>query len=266
MIIDAHTHVWPDKIADAAIGGRDHGLDAHGDGTVSGLAAHMERSGVDRSVIFGIGEKPATIDRANAFVGAQDRDRFIPFGSVHVELSVEENLEILRRHQIRGIKIHPLFQGFALDDPRLIAILEAVGSELPVLAHVGLGGSDDANARCTPEMIVALAQRLPHVNVIAAHFGGFRLIDEVERLLPGAPLFLETSWPPRLADLDPERVLRIIRNHGADRVIFGTDWPMADQATEIASVRALGLTDAEERALLGENLARLLSIEIAAAA
>lgn len=266
MIIDAHTHVWPDVIARRAIGGRDHGLDAVGDGTVAGLGAHMEVSGVDRSVIFGIGEKPATLEKANAFVGAQDRSRFIPFGSIHVELSPEENLDILHRHRIQGIKVHPLFQGFALTDPRLIAILQAVGSELPVLAHVGAGGSDQANARCTPEMIVELARAVPDVNIIAAHFGGFRQLDVVERLLPGAPLFLETSWPPRLGDLPVDRVRAVVERHGPDRVIFGTDWPMADQRTEIEAVRALGLSEAEERAILGGNLARLLGLDVAAGA
>jgi len=63
-----------------------------------------------------------------------------------------------------------------------------------------------------------------------------------------------------MAELDPERVVAIIRRHGADRVVYGSDWPMADPAAEIAAVRALGLTDDDTAAILGGNLARLLGI------
>lgn len=260
MVIDAHTHVWPDRIAERAIGGRQHGLDAFGDGKVSGLDAQMRRSGVDRSVIFGIAEKASTVDRANEFVGSQDRERFIPFGTVHVELSPEENLASLRRHGIRGIKLHPLFQGFALDDPRLHAILEAVGDRLPILAHVGEGGDAAANARCTTQMMAELVERLPACRFIAAHFGGYRRLDEAEQLLVGLPLYLETSWPPTLAALDRDRLRALIERHGADRVIFGSDWPMADPGEEIAAVRALDLGADAEAAVLGGTLAGLLGL------
>lgn len=260
MIIDVHTHVWPDKIAERAMGGRQHGLAPVGDGKVSGLAASMRRSGVDRSVIFGIGERADMVEKANAFVGAQDRDLFIPFGSVHVDLPVEDNLAALRRHAIAGVKVHPLFQGFALDDPRLWRILDAMGGEWPVIAHVGQGGDDAANARCTPAMIAAIAERFPALALIACHFGAYRQLEDAEQLLAGRPLFLDTSWPPSLGDLDPARVRALIDRHGAERVIFGSDWPMADPGEELAAIRAIGLDAADEAAVLGGNLARLLDL------
>lgn len=261
MIVDVHTHVWPDRIAKLAMGGRAHGLAARGDGTVSGLTADMARGGVDRSVIFGISEKRETLDRVHEFVGGQDRGRFIPFGTVHVEAPPEENLASLRRHDIRGVKINSLFQPFALDDPRLLEILAALGDEFPVIVHVGDGGDAAANARCTVEMVAALARELPALPLIACHLGGYRRLDEAEAELTGTPIFLDTSWPPTLADLDPARVRALIERHGADRVVFGSDWPMADPGEEVAAVRALGLSDADERAVLGGNMARLLGID-----
>lgn len=260
-IIDMHTHVWPDKIAKIAIGGRRHGLESFGDGTVAGLLAEMERSAIDRSVIFGIAERPELVDKANAFVGSQDRSTFIPFGTVHVALSPAENLESLRRHRIRGVKIHPLFQGFALDDPRLIEILAAIGDELPVIAHVGQGGSAADNARCTTPMIAALAERFPDAKLIGCHFGAYRQLEQSEQLLADLPLYFDTSWPPTLADLDPDRVRRLIDRHGPERVVFGSDWPMASPGAEVAAVRALGLDEDAVAAILGGNARRLCRLD-----
>jgi predicted TIM-barrel fold metal-dependent hydrolase len=261
MVIDVHTHVWPDRIAKVAMGGRSHGLEARGDGTISGLSASMRESGVDRSVIFGISEKAETVDRVHEFVGAQDPDLFIPFGSVHVGLSPQENLASLRRYGMRGVKINTLFQNFRLDDPRLLAILSALGAELPVIVHVGEGGDAEANSRCTISMVVDLARKLPDLRLIACHLGGYRQIDLAEAEVIGLPVFLDTSWPPSLGALDPARVRALIERHGPERVIFGSDWPMADPATEVAAVHALGLAEAHERAVLGGNLARLLGID-----
>jgi predicted TIM-barrel fold metal-dependent hydrolase len=261
-IVDMHTHVWPDRIAKQAIGGREHSLDAVGDGTVSGLLAEMDRSGIDRSVVFGIAERPDLVDRANAFISSQGQERLIPFGTVHVGLSAEENLASLRRHRIKGVKIHPLFQGFALDDPRLIEILEAIGSELPVIAHVGQGGSDEANSRCTPSMIAELCRRVPQTRLIACHFGAYREFEQAEELLLDLPLYFDTSWPPTLADLDPDRVRRLIDRHGVDRIVFGSDWPMADPRAEVAAIRALGLRSEDETKILGANALRLCGVTL----
>jgi predicted TIM-barrel fold metal-dependent hydrolase len=260
-VVDVHTHVWPDRIAKQAIGGREHSLDPVGDGTVSGLLAEMDRSGIDRSVIFGIAERPDLVEKANAFIGAQAQERLIPFGSVHVGLSPEENLASLQRHGIRGVKVHPLFQGFALDDPRLIEILEAIGPQLPVIAHVGQGGSEEANNRCTPAMIAELCRRVPAARLIACHFGAYRELEQAEELLVELPLFFDTSWPPTLADLEPDRVRRLIDRHGVDRIVFGSDWPMADPGAEVAAVRALGLSAEDEAKVLGANALRLCGLD-----
>ncbi|MCP2252603.1 hypothetical protein LY13_001346 [Prauserella aidingensis] len=263
MIIDAHTHVWPDKIAAAALAGnRLPGLTARGDGTVGGLTSAMAGSGVDMSCCLGIAAEARHVDSVNRFVAGAAGDRHYPVGTVHVDLPVEENLASLHRHGLRAVKIHPLFQNYGLDDPRLWSILEAFGSDIAVIAHVGAGSADThTNSLSSPRMIADIAAQFPELRLMACHFGGYKILDDAEEMLSGADVVLETSWPPGLNTLRPERVRRLIRNHGAERIVFGSDWPMADPGDEIAAIDALGLTDDETKAVLGGTLARVLDID-----
>ncbi|GLZ11446.1 amidohydrolase [Actinomadura sp. NBRC 104425] len=262
MIIDAHSHVWPDRIAAAALGGnRVPGLTARGDGTVGGLTAAMDRAGVDVSCCLGIANQARHVDKVNAFVAGLAGKRRVAVGTVHVDLPVEENLASLRRHGVTAVKLHPLFQNFALDDPRLWDLLEAFGSDVAVIAHVGEGGDARTNALSNPRMIADIARRFPDLRLVACHFGGYRILDQAEEMLDGADVVLETSWPPSLAELPPERVRRLVRRHGAERIVFGSDWPMTDPGAEIAAIAALGLTDDETKSVLGGTMARVLGID-----
>lgn len=258
MIIDAHCHVWPDHIAPLALAGRVPGMEALGDGTVAGARASMARAGIDRSVVMGIADQSRHVRRVNEWIGSLDDGVLIPFGTIHVELSPEENLEALRAGGVTGIKLHPLFQGFPLDDPRLLAILEAIGSEFPIITHVGAGGTEEGNRRSNPTMLAEIVRTFPALRLAACHFGGFHQLDAAEEEVVGLDVLLETSWPPTLAGLDRERVLSIIRRHGTDRVIFGSDWPMTDPLAEIEVIRGLGFDEQETAAILGGNLARFL--------
>ncbi|SFO54783.1 hypothetical protein SAMN04489713_10783 [Actinomadura madurae] len=262
MIIDAHSHVWPDRIAAAALGGnRVPGLTARGDGTVGGLTATMDRAGVAVSCCLGIANEARHVDRVNAFVAGLATERRIGFGTVHVGLPVAENLASLRRHGVTAVKVHPLFQNFALDDRRLWEIFDAFGDEIAVITHVGAGGDARTNALSNPGMIAGIARTFPALRLVACHFGGYRVLDEAEETLRGTDVVLETSWPPSLRLLRPNRVRRLIRNHGAERIVFGSDWPMTDPGEEIAAIEALGLTDDETKSVLGGTMARLLRIE-----
>lgn len=260
MIIDAHCHVWPDHIAARALAGRVPGMEATGDGTVAGVHASLDRCGIDRTVVMGIADKAKHVNRTNEFVGSIASDRMIPFGTVHPDLPVDENLASLTEHGIAGVKLHPLFQGFRIDDPRIYALLEAFGADVPVIMHVGEGGTPEANLRSNPTMLADIVRTFPDLRLVACHFGGFHQLDQAEEEVVGMDVMLETSWPPTLAGLDRNRVIDIIRRHGPDRVVFGSDWPMTDPAAEIAVIRGLGFAQDETDAILGGNLARLLGI------
>ncbi|TQK69527.1 amidohydrolase family protein [Nocardioides sp. SLBN-35] len=262
MIIDAHAHVWPDRIAEIALSAnRLPDLHARGDGTVAGLTADMAASGVSVSCCLGIANEARHVDSVNRFVAGLTSETRFGFGTVHVDLSAEENLASLRRHGVRAVKIHPLFQGFALDDPRLWEIFEAFGDEFAVITHVGEGGSPEANRLSSPAMIRDIARQFPRLKLMACHFGGYKILDDAEEMLAGADVVLETSWPPSLATLRPERVRELIRKHGAERIVFGSDWPMTSPAEEIRAIDALGLGDDETKSVLGGTLARLLGID-----
>lgn len=262
MIIDAHAHVWPDRIAELALtANRLPDLQARGDGTVGGLTADMVDSGVSMSCCLGIANQARHVDSVNRFVSELSVENRFGFGTVHVDLSPEENVASLRRHSVRAVKIHPLFQSFALDDPRLWAIFEAMGSEFAVITHVGAGGSAETNRLSSPSMIRDIAKQFPQLRLMACHFGGYKILDDAEEMLSGADVILETSWPPSLKTLQPDRVRRLIRDHGAERIVFGSDWPMTSPAEEIRAIEALGLTDTETKRVLGGTLASVLGIE-----
>ncbi|BCB83897.1 amidohydrolase family protein [Phytohabitans suffuscus] len=259
MIVDIHCHVWPDHIAPQVLASRPAALDPVFDGTVGGLLRTMDAAGVDRAVCLGIANTARTVRRANEFIGSIDRTRLTPFGTVHPDLPVEENLRSLADNGIRGVKLHPLFQELSLADPRVIDIARGLAAEgIVVVTHAGAGGDEAANERGAPRSLRILRDAVPDLTLIACHYGGYHRLAEAEVEVLGSPLLLETSWPPRLAELDPERLRAIIRRHGAHRVVFGSDWPMADPAAEIATIRSLGLDPAEEEAILGGTLAGLL--------
>lgn len=260
MLIDFHTHVWPPAVAQRALGGNVPDMTLFGDGTTEGLAAAQDAAGIDRSVCLAVANAPSQVEAANRFIGSLDRSRFVPFGTVHPGLSVKENLAHLRSHAVAGVKLHPVFQGYRLDDPRLFAILEGLAGELPVIVHVGDGGGSDGSA-CTPAMVGALAARLPELVLVACHLGGYHRLAEAAAAVHGSGVFLDTSWPPSLAVLDPAEVRAVIRRHGVERVVFASDWPTADPAAEVAAVRNLGLDEEEAAAVLGGNAARLLGLD-----
>lgn len=261
MIVDAHCHVWPDHIAARVLQDRPAGLDAVHDGTLDGLLRTLDAAGIDVGVCLGVAAVAKNVQRTNEWIGAIGRDRLVPFGTVHPDLPVEVNMASLRDNGIRGVKLHPLFQDLHLADPRIVEIVTAIAEEgLPVITHVGAGGDPAANDRGAPQHVRALTERIPGLTLLACHFGGYHRLDEAEAHVIGSTAYVETSWPPTMAELEPERVRALIARHGADRVVFGSDWPMADPAAEIAAIRSLGLPAGDEDAILGTTLARVLGL------
>ncbi|WP_067662267.1 amidohydrolase family protein [Nocardia miyunensis] len=260
MIIDAHTHMWPDSVARKALAGSVPDLERRGDGTRDGLKKSMADAGIDRSVCLAVANNGGAVEKANQFSASLDPDYFVGFGSIHPDLTPEENLAGLRRHGLKGVKIHPFFQHYALDDARLTPVFDAMQGEFAVVIHVGSISTTDSAGICSPTMLADLVRNFPRLDVIACHFGGYRQFRAAAETVIGLPVYVDTSWPPSLAELDPGEVRKVIQKHGPDRVVFASDWPMADQAREIRAVRELGLPDADVDQILGLNIARLLGI------
>jgi len=261
VILDSHCHVWPDHIAPQVLAMRPSGLDAFFDGTVSGLLASMDEAGIDYACALGVAGVAKNVDRTNAFIGGLDNPRLIPFGTVHPDLTVEENVRSLVDHGIKGVKLHPLFQDLDLGSPKIIEIAHGLAENgIPVITHAGAGGTPEQTERGNPQKVVSLAEAVPNLTLMACHYGGYHMLDEAEEIVLGSRIILETSWPPTMTALDRDRIRSIIQRHGAERFVFGSDWPMADPAVEIAGIRSLGLTREEEDLVLGGTLARVLGI------
>lgn len=259
MIIDAHTHVWPDKVAHRALSGNGTGFEHVGDGTLAGLRATMATAGVDRSVILGVANEAAAVEKVCRFSASIAAPDTIPLGAIHVDLSVEENLRVLRENKLVGIKVHPLYQGFGLDDRRLIERLDALDAGMLVVVHVGTGGDGRPVAGSTPALLRDLAAAVPHLNVVACHFGGYHHLDEAFELICGSGILVDTSWPPSLGEVDRRRVRDFVLRHGADKVLFASDWPTADPSREIQVIGDLGLSSDDTDHVLGLNMAGILA-------
>ena len=130
-VIDAHNHVWPDKVAEKALGGNIPDMEVFGDGKVSGLLTVKQEAGIDLSVCLAVANTAAQVESANRFIGGLDREHFIPFGTIHPDLSPEENLAHLRANDVQGVKLHPVFQKFRLDDPCAVGRARRTGRRVP---------------------------------------------------------------------------------------------------------------------------------------
>ena len=282
MIIDIHTHTFPDKIAAATLDKLKHLSHTipFTDGTAAGLAASMARAGVDRSVVMPVATSPRQVPHVNDAsarmneLGAQTG--VLSFGCMHPDFDGwKEELARVRDLGLKGIKLHPQYQDTDFDDPRYLRILDRCGElGLVVLTHAGLDIGMPGKDNCAPEMVARALEQVGPVKLVLAHMGGWRQWDRVEALLPGTGVYLDTSFslgeitplddghyrPGDLPLLDEAAFLRMVRKFGADRVLFGTDSPWDDQGAALARLRALPLESAELDAILGGNARALLGI------
>jgi predicted TIM-barrel fold metal-dependent hydrolase len=260
MRIDVHTHVWPDALAKRALTGAFPELPQRGDGRVASLQTALTEAGVDAAVCLGVAGDLKHVRAVNRFAGSLPAP-LIGFGSVHPGVDPTELIDDLRAHRLRGVKIHPVVQGFALDDDRLRPILDALSGEFIAVIHIGGGGSDRVAGFASPDKLRRLVNSFPRLDIIACHFGGYRMWESAYPQVVGLPIFLDTSWPPSLAALEAHRVVALVQRHGPERIIFGSDWPMADIGEELAAVESLGLPAWQLDAIVGGNLQRLLALK-----
>lgn len=278
MIIDFHTHTFPDKIAAAAIGNlqeKSH-TRTYADGTQTGLLQAMDRAGIDLSVVLPVATNTRQVARVNDASAALSGGRVLSFGCMHPDLEDwEQELERIAALGLKGIKIHPVYQGVDIDDVRYLRILEKCGQlGLIVITHAGLDVGFPGRVNCSPAMIRRAVDRVGHVKLVLAHMGGWRSWDEVAEHLADTHVYIDTSFSlgrlndlgdgyyseEQLALLNGEQFCAIVRSFGAHRVLFGTDSPWGGQGEDLAAVSALPLTGTEKEQILGRNAAVLLGL------
>lgn len=260
-IIDCHAHAFPDAVATRAVAALEADVDVRAchDGTLAGLISIMDAAGIEISVIQPVATKPEQVRSANEWAAGITDPRIIAFGAFHPD--VENPAAEIRRIAalgLRGIKLHPEYQACAPDDTRLRPALEAASEAgLILLFHAGLDIAIPT-LRGTPEAFGRMLDAHPHLRVILAHMGGFELWDRVAAHIVGRDVFLDTSFT--LGHLEDEAFVALVRAHGADRVLFGTDSPWADPTDELARLRSSGLSEGELAQILGSNAERMLGI------
>ena len=262
-IIDFHTHAFPDSLADRAIATLEKEADyvwrAKLDGRVSSLLTSMETAGIQRSVVCPIATKPEQFDGILDWCLSIRSERIEPLASIHPDATdVAAQVRRVADAGLIGLKLHPMYQQFDLDEPRLDRLYAAVAeSGLLVVFHCGHDIAFPGSLQAHPHRVAAVMDRHPKLRVVATHLGGFRAWDEVREHLMGRDLWLETSFS--LAWMDAAEAVEIMRTHGTERLLFGTDSPWADQAEELQRMRDLPLSDEEAAAILGGNATGLLN-------
>ncbi|MDR2525519.1 MAG: amidohydrolase family protein [Oscillospiraceae bacterium] len=264
MIIDFHTHCFPDAVVDRAmarLAPLSGASRPYTDGSGSGLVRAMDTAGVDRSVVLSIATNPRQQSAVNDFsLSLVGHPRLIPFGSVHPDApDWAPELRRLRDGGIKGIKLHPDYQGFFVNEPRLRPLYEtAAALGLITVFHAGVDIGLPDPVHCAP---AALAEALPAfggAHVVAAHFGGYLLWREVLQHLCGKELYFDTATSAR--KMPPPWAKEILEAHGAQRILLGSDLPWAEPSDEIFFLRQAGADDTELSKILGGNAAKLLNI------
>jgi predicted TIM-barrel fold metal-dependent hydrolase len=266
VIIDIHTHVFPDQLAEKALAvlSNSGNIAPYTDGTCAGLSASMQKAGVDISVIMPIATKPSQVQSINRWAADINRQRknLISFGTLHPQQNDwQEDIDFIVTNKIPGIKLHPDYQNFFVDDPALMPLYKALAdAELMLMFHAGVDIGIPPPVHCTPKRLSRMLSAAPNLTVIAAHMGGYQCWDDAMHYLFGRNLYLDTSFT--LAETGPERMAAMIQAHGADKILFGTDSPWTDQASEVRRIQELPLMQDDINAILGGNAARLLKNNI----
>lgn len=264
MFFDIHTHAFHPKIAHKAVEhlNRVYQLTCHGDGTVDHLLEREKAAGIDKCVVLCAATAPAQVIPANNYAMQLQREHeeIIGFGTLHpAYVDWEDELDRMRDGGLRGIKLHPDFQGFALNDKRLLPIFEAAQDDFVFLIHIG---SDDPLevAPSTPFMVADLLRSFPRLQIICAHFGGYRMWEHSLEALAGQDnLWVDTS--STTAYVTPELLRRLLRQHPRDHILFGTDWPLYDPPVELERLRRMSGLSEDAMDHLLSNAGYLLDME-----
>jgi len=264
-IIDFHTHAFPDALAERAVkalleeGRKKYDVQAYLDGRISSLLASMDKSNIEKSVICSIATKPSQFDPILKWSKQIMTDRIIPFPSLHPESpNVVEQVRQIKEGGFKGVKFHPYYQDFEIDEKRLFPIYEELQRQrLIVVMHTGFDLAFDRDRKCDPLKILKVLEAFPDLKLVTTHLGAWEDWDEVEKHLSGKKIFMEISFS--LDCMPMETARRIIMNHPQDHILFGTDSPWADQGQAIMQLKNLDLGQEMEDRILRENALNLLN-------
>ena len=262
-IFDAHCHIFPEKIASKASVniGKFYDLHMDFDGSIKTLMELYSKVGVDKCLVQSVATSPAQVQSINNFISESVKeypDMFVGFCSLHplmekkeIESEIDRAIEL----GLKGIKLHPDFQQFKIDERKAYDIYEVAEGRLPILFHTG----DFRYDYSSPKRLANALKDFPKLIAIGAHFGGWSEWEDGERYLADNPnVYVDTS--SSLYAVSPEKALEYIRAFTPDRVMFGTDYPMWSIEDELKHMEKIDLTDAEREKVMYKTACGLLGV------
>lgn len=262
LVIDFHTHMFPDSLAAKTIPylSKLSGFDSQTDGTLNGTLESMRENGIDLSVVCHIATNAKQTDNVNKFaIEISKNPSLISFGSVHPDCDYVYYLDKLKEEGIKGIKLHPDYQGFFIDDLKMQTVYEAILKRGFVLIfHSGVDDGIGEPVHASPERIKNVISMFRGEKAVFAHMGGFRLWDGVCEYLLDEDIYFDTSCSVGFIESDKFELM--VKNHGTDKVLFASDLPWTKPKDGIKEIMSLNIADEEKENILANNAIKLLNI------
>ena len=282
MIIDIHTHIFPDRMAERTVTSlaKVAHIAPQTKASASSLMDSMEEAGIDLSVILPVATKASQVETINTVACENNRlykGKLFSLGGMHPEYeNWYDELARVKELGLKGIKIHPVYQGYDIDSPRFLNILKRCAElDLIVITHAGDDIGFPGMVHCSPEMCLHVKQEIPQLKFVLAHMGGWQNWDMVCELLADTDVLIDTAFSiepvHRLGDhwqsgepklLSIEQFKNMIALFTPDRVVFGTDSPWANQKEYVSLMRSLGLPYEDYEKIMYSNTAALLGIQL----
>ena len=260
-IIDIHTHIYPDKIARKATESVRDFYQLEGavkmDGTVDMLLERGAQAGISRYVVLPVSNAPNRVRSINSFILEQTalHDNFIGFGTLHADMeNLNEEAQWIIAQGLKGIKMHPDSQRFPIDDPRLFPVYDAIQGKIPVLLHMG----DQRYNYSHPVRLRKILGIFPKLEVIAAHFGGYSMFHTARELLWDTDCVFDIS--SAMMFMERGEAERYINSYGAERMAYGTDYPLWDPVTEVQRFQSLKLSGRQFDQIAHKTAERILKL------
>ncbi len=266
MIIDFHTHIFPERIAQRTIQKLEEvgNIKAQTNGTLEGLKSSMKENNITISVVLPVVTKPAQFQNVNSYAAEiNGKEGIISFGGIHPDMEdYKEGLEEIKRLGLPGIKLHPDYQETYIDDPKMVRIIQcATDLGLIVSLHAGLDIGLPDPIHCPPKRIANMLDQIDNENakIILAHMGGYDQWDDVEEYIVGKKVWIDTGYT--LGMISEEQFDRIVKNHGADRTLFASDSPWGGQRETLERLLRMDFSEEEFERMLSGNAKELLGIQ-----
>ncbi|MDR0196667.1 MAG: amidohydrolase family protein [Oscillospiraceae bacterium] len=263
MLIDFHVHAFTDEIAEKAISTliSNAQIPCYTNGTVGDTRRLFNEWGVDYGVLLPIATKPAQQLRINNWAAEQAAGGIIPFGTVHPDApDVGEELRRIKSLGLKGIKLHPDYQGFFLFEEKMKPIYKACEElGLPIVIHMGHDPVSPLTRHAMPYHLVAINEEFPALKIIGAHLGGMFAWEEVLHYVCGREnIWLDTSY--LAGEISAEMMTSVIKKHGAEKILFASDCPWHTPKQETEFIETLPLSPEEKEKIYWKNAAKLLKM------